>query len=183
MFDAMVRWSGELRDAAQAERVVQWCAWALGGSPSRYDWNQQQNWKPFEAEKLAIELVTQRSQVLRVEQGTSFAMIDTGRRGGTAVAFIRARTKPPGAAPDWRGWAASMGAQAASVTHGPTASLAGVSPDERGLGTGVWEWSTEPTWVRGSQRIEGGAWERSAWPSAAWSDGPMADAVAVLREL
>ena len=105
----MLRWSGELRDPSRAEQLVEWIVWALSGTPERFDWNQQNFYKPFAADRLAIELTTQRGHVVRVERGADLAMVDTGRRSGEALAFVRSAGVPSGDASAWRGWA-SFGA-------------------------------------------------------------------------
>ena len=87
----MLRWSGELRDPSRAEQLVEWIVWALSGTPERFDWNQQNFYKPFAADRLAIELTTQRGHVVRVERGADLAMVDTGRRSGPALATPQRR--------------------------------------------------------------------------------------------
>lgn len=178
----MLRWGGELRDPSQAEQVVEWIVWALAGKPERFDWNQQNFYKPFAADRLAIELTTQRGHVVRVERGADLAMVDTGRRSGEALAFVRSAGTPPGDASLWRGWAERLGALAASVTHAPSAAAAECAPDRRGLGVGVWEWSPSAGWVRGATPV-GEAWERSCWAHCAWGPSPDPEVVARLRSL
>jgi hypothetical protein len=68
-----------------------------GFTPDRYDLNQKEQWRAFEAERVVVDALTQRTQLVRI-QGTdddTIAMLALGKREEQPTVIIRVPEETP----------------------------------------------------------------------------------------
>ncbi len=65
-----------------------------GLSPASYDLNQKEQWRAFSPDRIVVDALTQRTQLLRIrgEQPSALAMIALGKRDEQPTAIIRLPT-------------------------------------------------------------------------------------------
>lgn len=165
MYELLLRGERALDDHVRAARWVDVVVELLG-APVRYDWNSQQQWKPFDRDRLSIDLVGQGCHVVRVEDGEGgLAVIDTGRRSGLPALMIATAATPPEPA-TLRDWYESLQARVGVLWHPPSRVRAG----ERLFGQGAWERGDDGAGPPPESRRVAGAPEWSArWSEVVWS--------------
>jgi hypothetical protein len=68
-----------------------------GFSPDRYDLNKKEQWRNFDAERLVVDALTQRTQLVRIQgqQEGAIAMLALGKRDEQPTAILRVPEDTP----------------------------------------------------------------------------------------
>jgi hypothetical protein len=75
-------------DEAVARPLLELLEQLPGFGPARYDLNERQSWRSWELESAVVDLLTQRTQMFRVEGDGGTAVIATGKHGETPTMII-----------------------------------------------------------------------------------------------
>lgn len=98
MYEIIWRFSADTldRDAVVRPIFEQFVASELF-EPAHYDLNQKEQWRVFDLERVIVDALTQRTQLVRVrgEQDRSMAMLAMGKHGEEATAVLRLSSDHP----------------------------------------------------------------------------------------
>ncbi len=165
MYEVLYRSAGSLRDHQVAASWVS-AIEALVAQPVRYDWNGQQQWRPFESSRLAIDVVGQGCHVIRVQgEAGALAVLDTGRRTQVTALMVASEGAPPDLA-TLRQTYRMLDASAAAVWHPPSRRPA----PGRLFGSAAWECGDDGGGPPDDARAVDGVaeWAASGWSALDW---------------
>lgn len=80
-----------IEDEAVARAIVEFIDALPALEPARYDLNQRENWRGWEIERATVDLLTQRTQLFRVEGEGGNVMVATGKHGEVPTIAIDGR--------------------------------------------------------------------------------------------